>query len=150
MTDLTPHDGDSPVRVNWSRWISDCEAPLCLNAWQVQPGDREWVCNLCGHTTVLRWPPDPAAIEYILGLRPDPHTRNWDERETVADLLTENVAHGITPPGVDALIGNPGPGGADDLLTVIDGVVVSGLLHEQIELSRQALAARVATRALEG
>lgn len=148
MTDLLPHltGRAHPVRVNWSRWVSDCSGLLCLNAWQVQPGDTRWVCNLCGSVTDLRWPPDPAAIELILSMRPDPHTRNWAPPETVTDLLAENIAHGVTPPEVAALIGGPDTA---DLLTVIDGRATSGALLPNIVAARQDLAARTAIRALE-
>lgn len=41
---------------------------------------------------------DRAAIEAVLICRPDPLTRNWAPGESVADLIAENVAHGVPVP----------------------------------------------------
>jgi hypothetical protein len=49
------------------------------------------------------WPPDPAAIEQILSMRPDFTTRNWHPGESIPDLIAENLAHGLVDPVVDML-----------------------------------------------
>lgn len=108
----------SAAQVNWGRWVSRC--PRCTNAWQVDLSVILWMCRECWTVSRPAWPADPVAIEWLLGQRPDPITRNWYPGETLAELFAENAAHGILPAGVDQL-----ENGAD-VLTEIDGRVVSG------------------------
>jgi len=55
---------------------------------------------------VVEFPEDRATIEAILLLRPNPANRNWLPGETLADLVLENVVHGIqpTPPSIEEVL----------------------------------------------
>lgn len=84
------------ARVNWGRWLGDCptgdlDAPVIDPTWGVA------VCLTCGSvfTSSIVLPANAAAIEAALMARPLVHTRNWDNSETLADLLAENAAHGL-------------------------------------------------------
>lgn len=87
-------------RVNHGRWIIDC--PFCPSADRWQGGDR-FICSLCGNAAAggryVDVQPPPArlrtAIAGALAHRPV-EFRNWHPGETVADLVAENVAHGVS------------------------------------------------------
>lgn len=125
-------DGSArPARADWGRWIADCSGPYCRNAWKLQPGQTSWACNLCGVVTDVVWPADPGAIEFLLMMRPDPATRNWAPPEPVEQLLLENVQHDVAPEWlINSLESIP------DVLTIVDGRVVSGALLAGIEERR--------------
>lgn len=125
------------ARVNWGRWVADCATPYCRNAWTVTPGEMSWDCRDCGYTNPITWPNDPAAIEYLLAMRPDPATRNWDTHETIEQLLMENAEHGILPPEVREV--DMAKRAGYDLLEVEDGRVVDGLLLPAILRRRMAI-----------
>lgn len=116
------------ARVNWSRWIADCAT--CPNAWQIIYGQTGWICNNCGTINPIIWPPDPAAIEFLLAVRPNPFTRSWSWPETLDDLLIENAAHGLvsaletTDPEVK-------------LMVTIDDRVVGGVILPYVERVRE-------------
>lgn len=95
--------GAAYARVNWSRWIVDCPSPWCDSALDADPGERFFQCRECGTGADIVWPPNVDDIEYLLAMRPAAKTRNWAPGETVADLLQENVLHGIDPPTVPGL-----------------------------------------------
>jgi hypothetical protein len=97
-------------------------------------GSGAWVCGLCGVPTEIVWPVDPISIEAVLLMRPNPHTRNWVPPETLTDLIAENAAHGIFPPGVTALDGVA----PIDLMIEVDGRVVGGLVYGPVEQWRAA------------
>jgi hypothetical protein len=67
----------------------------------------------------------------VLMMRPVAATRNWKPGETIDDLLMENAAHGCLPPSwaetADAL------GGVLLVSDIVDGRVVGGVLHDQLE-----------------
>lgn len=139
MSDLQAHLDAVRARSNWGRWVVDCATPYCTNAWMVRVGQPHWDCFTCGYRNEINWPPDPAAIEYLLEMRPDPKTRNWEPGETLTDLLMENIAHGVVPPEV-----------ADDVhstvrasisvMTTEDGMVVDGRILPAVLRHRQDLA----------
>jgi hypothetical protein len=120
-----------PVRANWSRWISDCANPACRNGWRVDMSVVLWMCRDCWTVTRPIWPADPGAIAWLLSQRPEAKTRNWEPGESLTDLLMENAAHGIVPEGITP--------GTDDVLTEIEGRVVSGAVLPAIERARELL-----------
>lgn len=100
--------------VNHGRWVADCAVcpsallvkPLAGEVWTDGPkAGQRWskadpfVCLdvLCGATSEIVWPDDLAPVEALLRERPNPANRNWHPWETPADLLAENVEHGVTP-----------------------------------------------------
>jgi hypothetical protein len=112
VSDIVLRHGGA-TRMNWSRWIVDCAhctsglvvgVHLCdehgtMVRYSIEWGDWSMVCWDCGQVTeAIAWPPDPAAIEAILSMRPDEKTRNWEPGETLDGLLMENILHGIMPP----------------------------------------------------
>lgn len=123
------------ARANWGRWLADCLG--CANAWTIAPGDESWQCNLCGAVNPIVWPADPAAIEYVLDMRPDPNTRNWESGETIEQLLMENAAHGILPPEVREVDMTRRAG--YDLIATEDERVVDGLMLPAILRRRMAI-----------
>lgn len=144
---LLARQGVSYAEANWGRWVSRCATAYCRNAWYVGWGETWWRCDHCGGVNDVVWPPDPAAIEWVLGQRPDPVTRNWQPGETVEDLLVENAVHGLLPPGARSL--PPVPEG-HGLLVTHDDVVTGGLALEPVRARRELLAERHKARALEG
>jgi hypothetical protein len=125
-----------PAVCNWGRWVVECATAWCTNAWMPQPGDRMWQCGTCGLDTEIAWPPDPIAIEALLLMRPDPSSRNWRPPETLTDLVMENAAHDIFPPGTDLTCG-PEPV-VTRLLEQVGDHVVGGLVYGPIESRRLA------------
>lgn len=135
------------ARVNWSRWIVDCASPICTSAMtlgderedragNVWPGlvigQSTMRCRDCGFLTEgIEWPPDPLAIETVLSWRPDEKTRNWEPGEMIADLLRENVEHGVPIPGVPVLE----PGQEFQLMQEVGGVVTGGYIGELLALA---------------
>ena len=87
--------------VNWGRWVADCA--VCPSAMALQPGQTRFVCGdqLCGAEAEIDWPAseqlDVATVDQLLGARPNPRNRNWHPWETAADLLVENIEHGVMP-----------------------------------------------------
>lgn len=88
-----------PAEVNGSRWIVQC--PTCNSASYADPADPRFFCIDCGNIAHgggwcdVAFPADQAAIEAALSARPDPNTRTWLPTEDVADLIAQNVAHGV-------------------------------------------------------
>lgn len=82
---------------NWGRWVADCAA--CPSAMQLERGQTSFVCGdeLCRQPAVVIWPEQPGVIEQLLRERSNPANRNWHPWETAADLVAENVEHGVTP-----------------------------------------------------
>lgn len=107
MTGILLAGGDY-VCANWGRWVVHCSGAFCFNAMQVYPGQTFVTCTDC-ETTLgpLVWPADPDGVETLLLMRPDMRTRNWNPGETLQDLISENIVHGILPPGVQAIPGAP-------------------------------------------
>lgn len=104
------------ARVNHGQWIASCDCGAPLLPLVPTPGgvvffDRPLVwCMRCRNGGTGRgWRPVqlPAAglrdaIEAVLVLRPDVTARNWEPGETVAELVAENLAHGVPVPRVEA------------------------------------------------
>lgn len=82
--------------VNHGRWVADCA--VCPSALAVKPGQTTFACQdqLCGAASELVWPADVAGIDALLAERPNPANRNWHPWESAADLLAENIEHGVT------------------------------------------------------
>lgn len=90
------------ARHNWGRWIVDCGSQFCTSALQLVPGTPIMRCWDCGWVTEqIVWPDAADMIETILMMRPLEWTRNWEPGETVADLIAENLQHGIIRPPAD-------------------------------------------------
>jgi hypothetical protein len=111
--------------VNWGRWISRCVTSWCTDAWGPDLGEQFWQCPSCGLVNEVAWPADPIAVEALLLMRPDPKTRNWEPHETLEDLVMENGAHGILPPGLLEVGG--------DVALIIDGRIVGGMVYGPVE-----------------
>lgn len=95
--------GTTFARVNWSRWIADCSNPHCRDAMMLPPGTPGMRCKDCGAISEVVWPPDVEAITVVLARRPAEWNRNWAPPETVADLILENLEHGILPANLEEL-----------------------------------------------
>ena len=97
--------------VNYGQWVAECpsgdggaiqasrtEPFMCPECWNA-PWGGQWLGVV--------FPANKAEIESALLARPkvrnDYRTRNWVPAESLADLVAENVAHGIVevPLGVD-------------------------------------------------
>ena len=90
------------ARCNWGRWIADCASPHCTSALQLEYMQPSMTCRDCGWPTGhIVWPDDPAAITYVLSLRPDEKTRNAEPGETVDMLVAEKL--GVAAPDVEYL-----------------------------------------------
>jgi len=89
--------GAAYARAEWSRWIADCPAPYCRSALQLRRFEPFFRCWDCGAGADIVWPSNLEDIERLLMMRPDPIARNWFPGETLADLLAENIRHGIAP-----------------------------------------------------
>lgn len=90
--------GEVMATVVRSNWRVDC--PFCQSAMAAEPGEPFFCpdCAMQGNEfkpMAIVWPKERAEIERVLLARPNPNNRNWLIGETVADLLTENVAHGV-------------------------------------------------------
>jgi hypothetical protein len=87
------------AQVNESRWIVICL--FCGGAQLAARDDPRFFCVDClneavkGQWVGVRWPDDPAAIEALLEVRPDPASRSWLPHETLEDLVAQNVAHNL-------------------------------------------------------
>lgn len=93
-----PFVSSSPVTpiVNGGRWVVVC--PDCGNAPLYDPEWQLACCPDCGAIYEQLVPPsDWQAIEAVLMARPALYQRNWTPRETLADLVAENAAHGVVP-----------------------------------------------------
>jgi hypothetical protein len=100
------------ARVNQGVWIASCSCgmpgiprPGCvvfldhLLGWCVRCGNQAWG----GGWRTIAAPPEAERrlIEAVLACRPDLETRNWEPGESVADLIAENIAHGVPIPTDD-------------------------------------------------
>lgn len=90
--------GTLNARVDHGRWIVDCSD--CNNAQLVGDEDLRFFCVKCenaangGQWREIIWPSDAEEIEDVLAVRPT-ENRHWRAGETVSDLKTENVGHGL-------------------------------------------------------
>lgn len=87
------------ARVHNNMWIVDC--PWCSNAEFAFLNTPLFMCENCWNQTVggkwiaVKFPPDVKEIDAALEARPVPNNRNWNLGESVSDLETENVEHGL-------------------------------------------------------
>lgn len=131
-------DQIEPIRranavANWGRWAVRCPTLWCTNAYMPELHQAAWRCEVCGLDMDIVWPPDPIAIEALLLMRPDPNARSWEPNETLADLFAENVEHGCIPEGLAELTAGAEP---VDVMTVVDGRIVGGLVYGPVEAWR--------------
>lgn len=102
----TAHDSALELRmyVNHGRWVGDC--PECRAGVATGRGWDEARCFGCGAVfRDVRWPKDLDAVEAVL-LKRLPAHRHMAVGETPAELLAENIAHGVvstTGPGLALL-----------------------------------------------
>ena len=97
--------GSVAAYINHSRWIARC--PFCPGALTVSEDDPVFFCVDCGMQAngggpgtpgcamAVQFPENMREIEAVLVDRPDPTTRNWFPHELVADLIRENIEHGV-------------------------------------------------------
>jgi hypothetical protein len=91
---ITPAVRPAKAYVNWGRWVADCECGASM-AVHVDWADAR--CTDCLTVYMVLWPGHEtrAVIEALLLARPVLATRNWIQTETLADLVAENLAHGL-------------------------------------------------------
>lgn len=78
------------------KWIVLCE---CGDAPMASPDWDEARCFNCGAIyRGLPWPEDRAGVEAALIARPFAAMRAWLPKETVSDLIAQNIAHGVPSP----------------------------------------------------
>jgi hypothetical protein len=93
------------VYVSWGLWVADCPRPDCRGAEHfghapitgavgglTQVG---FACARCGLVCPSQWPDNAEDIWRLLQQRPIEETRNWMPGEELADLVAENIAHGL-------------------------------------------------------
>ena len=96
------------ARAYHSQWIVDCPDQVdCGSALRMRPGEVEFRCWDCGAEAEVVWPPNREDIETMLLMRPHRRNRNWNPGESLHDLMYENLAHGISPPVTQELLGKP-------------------------------------------
>ena len=91
--------------IDEGRWLVSC---VCNSAAYVTPSHPYFLCAVCGARDwyIVDFPPDRAAIEAVLELRPERANQNWypegalpvQAGETLDDLIAENRAHGVDVP----------------------------------------------------
>lgn len=92
------------AEVNHGRWIVACAASDCYAALRVTGTEAECDCKdeqICDHPQIpcgerfkVDLPDKADEIEQVLNLRPQRRNRNWTS-ETLAELKSENVTHGV-------------------------------------------------------
>lgn len=80
--------------INHGRWVADC--PNCNGAELVAPGVT-MICGSCGAEHIVKLPRNRKKIEEVLEVRGEKRLMNWSPGETPADLVAENIDHGIYP-----------------------------------------------------
>lgn len=134
MSDLAL-EGVAYAEAQWGTWMARCPRPGCTNALGLVVGQDLFVCeggHACGLVAPVVWPADPQAIETVLLMRPLPANRNWLAGETVEQLLAENAEHGCLPLAWSALA-EASPDRKALLVKTVEGRVVGGLLHQELE-----------------
>lgn len=129
-TDATPV---ARAYVYHGEWVADCPRPPdlltgrgCGNVEYLYtpsrmrgPRDQRrpfYLCSNCGMQSGIDWPEKEHEIIAVLSLRPVPDTRNWYPRDhpvavnfrlehgqTVAGLMEENAAHGVSNQPLEGL-----------------------------------------------
>ena len=101
LPDTADAVNDLEATINHSRWVVDCPVVGCGFAMMVSKNAPLFICWECGSLVNggnwynVVFPPNAAALEAVLLLRPAIPTRNWIASETLADLKAENEANGI-------------------------------------------------------
>lgn len=99
------------VHMNWGKWVAMCPRPHCSNGecfGRCDDGsfgglveDGTYRCRPdkggCGLICRAQWPANVREIERVLLARPVPGTRHWSPGETLAELVAENIEHGLVP-----------------------------------------------------
>jgi adenine-specific DNA methylase len=78
--------------VTYGAWVIDC--PACGQIGPVWPELALAACQRCRALFNAVVPPDWRVVESVLGARPEQHRHCFPD-ETVADLVIENLAHGL-------------------------------------------------------
>lgn len=79
--------------VSGGKWIVRC---ACGNGPSASPAWQLALCFECGAVFEgVTFPEDAADVELALLARPQLRNRHWAAPETVADLIAENVQHGV-------------------------------------------------------
>ena len=90
-----PEPAVSTPEIRQGRWLLKCK---CGNYTHYDPEWKMSVCYECAAVYQRVEPPERwQDIEQILMLRPNKDNRNW-VGETILELLTENIQHGIGVP----------------------------------------------------
>lgn len=87
--------------VNHGRWVADCKmidpltGELCAGAELVAPGEP-FVCGSCLQESPVTFPSAAGRreIDRLLAVRSVSH-QHWNLAEDVAELVGENIAHGL-------------------------------------------------------
>jgi hypothetical protein len=91
--------GAVTAEVNDGRWIVKC--PDCTGAMAGEPSHPFFMCDACwnignsGRWYSVTFPVNRVALETELLKRPLTSNRNWLPGETLADLVAQNLEHGI-------------------------------------------------------
>jgi hypothetical protein len=112
---------EAVVYRNRDWWVAMCPGPYCDNATFFGVSERGEVggltpeymmCGTCGGAWPAKWPSADMrhGVEQLLADRPDVRNRNWLPHESLADLLWENLEHGVLPAGGRAAIEAAGEG----------------------------------------
>lgn len=82
------------ARIDGGEWLFDC---VCGAGVSADPEWPEAFCFACEREyNNISWPADRVAIEDALSLRKHAKNRFWFTSETLADILAENIANGVT------------------------------------------------------
>ena len=87
-----------PARIEHGRWLVDC--PGCSGAELADISEPVFLCLSCGNSfsghlpVAVRFPRERTAIEAALERRPR-ENQNWTDKESVADLMAENIEFGV-------------------------------------------------------
>lgn len=124
------------VYVSWGLWVADCPRPDCRGAEHFGHApitgavggltQLGFACARCGLVCPAAWPANAEDIWRLLQQRPHEETRNWMPGEELANLVAENIAHGLV-----------------DLDAIEPGLLVDG---DRLTSTGHALAAAPASR----
>lgn len=106
-----PDEMVAHAELHWGRWIARCPRPGCANAEGLGPQDDGVAGGLtfdafrcraevggCGLTARAVWPRNRRQLEAVAAARPVPGTRNWLPGQSYAELVAENLEHGVPVP----------------------------------------------------
>lgn len=84
-------EGGTEAFVNQGRWLAICR--WCKKGMLTRPDWGIACCAQCGAwypEGLVKFPENVGEITAALLVRPDPDSQNWDNKQTVEDLLREN------------------------------------------------------------